>query len=71
MSKQSVITWRDAVSDKPSLFEQVLLALSDGRVVVGFRWSFNGWEWPDECDDEDGTEHVTHWALIPLHPFRR
>jgi hypothetical protein len=59
--------WIKVQNLMPPVCEEVLIALSTGRVTIGSRLRV-GWDWPDD-GDEGFDVRVTHWRTIPAPPI--
>lgn len=59
--------WIDLKDQKPPEWDQVIVALDNGTVTIGFRGSV-GWHWEDTDKPDDTDATATHWMPWPTAP---
>ena len=66
-SNAGAATWTDLKHEKPKDWQQVLVALNNGEVVMGMRGSV-GWHWCETDDPATAEATATHWQPWPAAP---
>jgi len=67
-ARSAAEAWIDLKEQKPDSGQRVLIALSSGVVVAGYRFDnagFVGWHWDDTGVDDDAEATATHWRPWP------
>ena len=59
--------WIPLSEKKPADWQDVIIALDTGAVVVGVRGPA-GWDWAETDTEADQGATATHWMPFPAHP---